>query len=334
MKLSIRLSAAFVALFASAQTAFALCEGVDLIDEIRASDPDRYAEAEARAAKHPNAEGIFWRITKGDAPASYLFGTFHSNDDGLGDRVDAPFEAAREARLVFVEIDAAEKASMDRAFAADPAIFMASEPTPFAAYLPADLAAKAEARVAEYGVPAMVAAHMKPWFVQVLLSSPPCHVAAIQAGEQVLDQQIEAAAIEAGAQVRGLETWRDQISLFSGASLEEQREGLRLTLLTGDRPADVLETLRRLYAAERPMMIWEISMMQARMNASDMEIEPMIDAFWERAVVKRNIGMVETAAPELEKGDVLIAVGALHLGGEFGLVELLRRRGFTVDRIR
>jgi uncharacterized protein YbaP (TraB family) len=39
------------------------------------------------------------------------------------------------------------------------------------------------------------------------------------------------------------------------------------------------------------------------------------------------------ALPLVEKGPVLIGVGALHLPGESGLVQLFRDAGFTVNRL-
>jgi uncharacterized protein YbaP (TraB family) len=43
--------------------------------------------------------------------------------------------------------------------------------------------------------------------------------------------------------------------------------------------------------------------------------------------------MAERAAPILAGGNVFMAVGALHLPGKDGLVELLRRQGFTVTAV-
>jgi len=48
----------------------------------------------------------------------------------------------------------------------------------------------------------------------------------------------------------------------------------------------------------------------------------------------RNEGMARNALPELERGNIVIAVGALHLPGEHGLIELIRRAGYRVTRVR
>lgn len=51
-------------------------------------------------------------------------------------------------------------------------------------------------------------------------------------------------------------------------------------------------------------------------------------------VTTRNRKMVEKAAPILERGGAFIAIGALHLPGQDGLVELFRRKGYNVSRVK
>ena len=50
-------------------------------------------------------------------------------------------------------------------------------------------------------------------------------------------------------------------------------------------------------------------------------------------ITGRNKVMVEHAAPILAKGNAFIAVGALHLPGPEGLVEQLRKAGYTVTAV-
>jgi hypothetical protein len=53
--------------------------------------------------------------------------------------------------------------------------------------------------------------------------------------------------------------------------------------------------------------------------------------FQEKLLVERNEKMSGVAEPLLDKGGVFIAVGALHLPGEKGLVALLRQAGYSVS---
>ena len=52
--------------------------------------------------------------------------------------------------------------------------------------------------------------------------------------------------------------------------------------------------------------------------------------FQNRLVVHRNHLMAERMQPYLKQGKAFIAVGALHLPGETGLLNLLEQRGYTV----
>ena len=56
-------------------------------------------------------------------------------------------------------------------------------------------------------------------------------------------------------------------------------------------------------------------------------------AFENRVITDRNKVMAERAKPYLDKRRTMIAVGAAHLPGDDGLVELLRRQGFTVTAV-
>jgi uncharacterized protein YbaP (TraB family) len=50
-------------------------------------------------------------------------------------------------------------------------------------------------------------------------------------------------------------------------------------------------------------------------------------------IIDRNHRMHERLLPVLDDGGVFVGVGALHLSGETGLVELLRGSGYTVIRV-
>ena len=77
------------------QAAGAACKGDDLLVVEGARKPGLAAELHARAAKVPNAEGVFWKVEKSGVAASYLYGTMHL--DGMVDTVPA-HASATDAR--------------------------------------------------------------------------------------------------------------------------------------------------------------------------------------------------------------------------------------------
>lgn len=329
-------AAAFLVALLLAGPAAARCAGEDLTERLRAEDPAGFAAAEAAASAAPNAEGLLWRIeAPGAAPGaapSALFGTLHVAEP-LG-RIEARALAeAKAARILLVELTEAEQAAMQAAMQAEPSLAFLPAPAPFADWLSPELAARAEARFAAVGLPRPVAELMRPWLLNTILALPPCAMASAAAGAPVLDARLMRAAEAAGAAVAGLETWREQFDALTGWSEEEQRAALRIALAAPEAPEDMLATQVALYEAGRPMLIWELGIARARAAAPDLVTDGIVATAWRLVAVERNRRMAERAAPELRKGGAMIAVGALHLPGAEGLVELLRAQGFTLTRV-
>jgi uncharacterized protein YbaP (TraB family) len=90
----------------------------------------------------------------------------------------------------------------------------------------------------------------------------------------------------------------------------------------------VIETMIVLYQSGQTGMYWPL--FRAVLPGSDGD-EVGYAAFEETMVTARNRNMAVKAAPILDEGNAFIAVGALHLPGPNGLVELLRKEGYTVS---
>lgn len=320
-------AAAVFTLFAApaiAQT----CGGVDRYEAWIAEDPQGMAEAEALAAAHANGEGVFWRVEKAGLAPSWLLGTHHFSDaDPNADYV----RALADARLLFVEISEPEQAAMASAMASDPTLIANAAPQPLEALVAPELAARAKERLAGFGIPGEATAMLQPWFINLLLAVPSCVAAMQQAGHKGMDQDLQVLAAEAGVDIRGLETWREQIEAFKALLGDDPGEALRLALIDPEDPENVLRTLQALYEDGRTMMIWETSIARAR--ALDPDIDAYAPIAWDAIAVRRNRVMADRAAEELAKGGVFIAVGALHLPTDDGLIELLRAEGYAVTRV-
>jgi uncharacterized protein YbaP (TraB family) len=55
--------------------------------------------------------------------------------------------------------------------------------------------------------------------------------------------------------------------------------------------------------------------------------------FQRRLIVDRNHRMADRMEPYLKQGGAFVAVGALHLPGEQGLLRLLEQRGYSVSAV-
>lgn len=316
-------------LFFAPAAAFARCAGADLNDALRADDPAGYAAAESAAGEMANSEGVLWRVTAPGAPPSHLFGTFHALELADAPRGGEAAALARAARIVLVELTGDELAEMQRVLPTSTAMFINEAPAPLSDWLPSSQLDRAEAVLAEYGMTPAMAAMIQPWFLQVIIATPPCQALAFQTGMIPMDSGLEATA----AAAKGLETWEEQIAAFRQGTLEEQRMALRFAFASPHSAEDMQATQRALYEVEKVALIWELSLMLAKQELPEAIIDELADEAWRILIADRNLRMADKAEDELRAGGALVAVGALHLPGADGLVEILRARGLIVERI-
>lgn len=313
--------------------AAANCAGADLREAIRADHPGAWATAAAEAAATPNGDGVLWRVEAEGAAPSLLYGSFHTAAPESAPMIEAVRAALPGLRVAMVEITEADRAAMQTAFHTNPGVFLNDRPAPLAEWLTAEELTAATQRLAPYGIVPQAAALIQPWFLSLMLASPPCAIVAAQEGMRPMDHVLAAEAAAAGAEVKGLERWEDQLAIFREATLEEQRDGFRMAIASPYGAEDTLATNFAFYADQTPWMIWELSLALARTRFPDRDVDAIAEEAEAMMLTKRNALMVDAALPELRAGGALVIVGALHLGGEDGLVAGLRAAGLTVTRV-
>ena len=82
---------------------------------------------------------------------------------------------------------------------------------------------------------------------------------------------------------------------------------------------------------------WKRRDLAAMMAISDAAIESgdqrIARDFEQRLIIERNHLMADRLEAHLQRGGAFIAVGALHLPGEDGLIRLLEQRGYSLRMI-
>jgi uncharacterized protein YbaP (TraB family) len=144
----------------------------------------------------------------------------------------------------------------------------------------------------------------------------------------VLDHVLYQGAVAAGKKVHGLETVAEQMGLFDGLSRKDQITLLEDTLDNLDTVAQMLDELQAAYLDRDLKRLMELN--EAAMRDSD----PLLaETFNRKVIVERNYRMAERMQPRLREGQQFIAVGALHLAGKEGLLNLLVERGYRLSRV-
>ncbi len=273
-------------------------------------------------------EGILWRIEKPGLAPSYLYGTIHSTDDSAIALARRAAERISGARIVATELgsmDAVEKANISAAMLTTA---LDRDHDTFEGVPESDRAG-IETFAAAQGISSEFAHHLKLWFLAILTATPACETNRQALGLPEVDQYLAETAKASGVKVVGLETAEEQIDVISTMRPEIAVALLSVASRGPDMSGDIYATLLRLYRESRPAEILPIADIIGEMSEGERAAQ---DEFLRLLISGRNATMAERAAPLLKEGGAFIAVGALHLPGEDGLIERFRALGYTVAR--
>ncbi len=279
------------------------------------------------AAGMPYGEGVLWQIERDGAAPSYLFGTIHLNDEEILDLPAAAKEAFGKARTAAFEL-LSDEATVKRLRAA--ALYRSGDTLDglLGPELYSDVVDAAE----PYGLNLHQVRVIKPWALIFMLNRPPSVQQAEEKGRPILDAWLYQQAVERGLATVALESVDQHIGVFDDLPEKAQRQLLRS--LVQARGTDLTEIERRHAEQVRLYLEGKIGtfLEQARQdeNPDNAEINALL---WQRLFDQRNLLMVERMAPLLQGGGAFVAVGAGHLPGEEGMLQLLVERGYKVRRL-
>jgi uncharacterized protein YbaP (TraB family) len=263
------------------------------------------------------SKGLLWKLEHNDSAASYLFGTMHSDDPSVVSLPAAVQTAFDQAQAVTLEIVLDEETLLSMATA-----LLLDEGQTLQSIVGPGLYKRAVRVMETQGVPEMLLSRMKPWAVAVTLMTPPSD------NGRVLDLELYQQAVRQGKPVHGLETVDEQLGLFDSLSQQDQIALLEDTL---DHLQDIDKMLLQLREAYLQRDLDRlVALNQVSMKDSDPRLVETINRM---VVLERNHRMADRLEPHLRQGGQFIAVGALHLPGEEGLLNLLKQRGYAVTRV-
>ncbi|MCH8999383.1 MAG: TraB/GumN family protein [Proteobacteria bacterium] len=271
----------------------------------------------------PYGHGVLWKVERGGLAPNYLFGTIHITDERvlrLPDEVAQAFDGARSATFEVIMTDevrlrlakamvAAPDRTLDRVLS--PALYR-----------------DAIAAGARFGFGSEQLRYFKPWALAMFLSVPQAEFARSAMGALPLDQALQDRARAQGKPVYQLETGTEQIALFDEMTEADQLAMLESAIRDSARIETLFEELTARYLA-RDVGGIQSEMIQQSKSMDDQLVKMFLLRFNE----ERNLTMVQRMAVRLGEGGAFIAIGALHLPGETGLLSLLAAQGYQISRI-
>ncbi len=319
--LSLALAAATLACLPD--KALALCEGTDLMADLTQAEA---AELATRVAATPYPSGLLWRAQKGDTGIT-IFGTYHFRHDLTAAHLAALTPLIDHAGIVYLETGGDDMDQAKRAMASEPELmFITQGPTLIDQLGPEDWQTYSEA-MADRAIPGFMAAKFKPFFGSMLLSLGPCVIRSGLMDQPGIDVLINNHAAE---KAQSLEDWRTMLGMIDNMPQDEQIEMLRASFAYIDQADDLTHTLLQRYLDQDIARLWEYMKMEslkAGFTAEEFAImeKPLLQ--------DRNRAWSQKLVAEIGGKEAFVAVGAGHLPGEAGLLNLLAEQGFEVKRL-
>ncbi|MEO6670223.1 MAG: TraB/GumN family protein [Ferruginibacter sp.] len=267
-----------------------------------------------------SGNSLLWKVTgNGLKKTTYLFGTFHLLTNAYADTLPGIINAYRSSDVVVGEliIDSSIQAPMIEA--------QMLKGTTLQKILPDTLYAKANAWFKEKaGLDIIKLDELNPITVMtVVMAITKQKYFPDKPGEVQLDTYFQDLAKKDGKKILGLENIEAQINaLFNQLTLTRQVELLNETFKDPGSIQNLISSMNDAYVKN------DLETLHQLMYASTYKPEEMKPLLEDR----NNHWMLQL--PELMKvHSLFVAVGALHLAGESGLVNQLRKKGYTVTSI-
>lgn len=272
---------------------------------------------------------LLWKVTSPDTEkTSYIVGTHHIAPPGMIDSISGLTEAIDKIDMVLGEVDMTDLNPMEVQQSSLSHMMAPADSTLSKLFTTEQLDSintiltkytQGMAQVAQLDMMKPIAVSQTIALLQSQLAFPGFDPS------QQLDTRIQAIAKAGGKKTGGLETLEFQMRTLFDTPVSQQASDL-MEAVRNDSTA--IEDCKRLAAAYVAGDIEEINkMLSEGSSALDTEAK-------ERLLIARNHDWAEKLSVILPKEQVLIAVGCGHLPGEEGLIELLRKNGYTVSPVK
>ena len=257
---------------------------------------------------------LLWRISgKGLKKPSYLFGTFHlmcRDDIHISDQLST---AIKSADVVYMELDMDDPATLLGGFT-----MMNMKGGKKLKDLYSD---EEYQKVQDYftdtlGMPIMLLEKTKPYFLVAMFYPKMMKCTNASGVEEVLMK----IAKENKKEIKGLETMAFQSSVFDSIPYEWQAKELLKNIDSFNTYKEDFDSMLVMYKNQQLGRLSEL----LNKDEATSDYEPLL-------LSKRNTNWVSQLKMLMKTKSIFTAVGAGHLVGEKGLIQLLRKAGYIVE---
>ena len=271
---------------------------------------------------------LLWKVSgNGLSRPSYIMGTYHFAPASMMEKIPGMQQALEGCDVVVGEIEKESMMSAEAQAKMAQAMIAPLDSTLDKLFSPEDLAIVEQVFDKYFGAMGVKLSQMnmlKPNAISVQMQ-------AMQAVKyfhnfnqnELIDLAVQTAANEMGRPSIGLETIEEQIELLFNGPLTEQAEGLLEACKKDDLFTVQSSALVEAYMAQ------DLNRIEAVFTDPELGGENAEEM--EALIYDRNRSWAEKLHKMMPERAALVCVGAGHLPGDQGLLQLLRNRGYTVE---
>ena len=270
-------------------------------------------------------KSLLWKISgNGLKDTSYLYGTMHTSDSRiieLSNRAQPYFDQSK-AFAMELDPDAAKDMSG--------LVGMMSKMMMGKGYSLQQMIPAKEYHVLDsvctgvIGFPLSMFDNIAPVIVMTIYEGVNMGLdeGSVKGNAPVLDLYLHQKAKQANKKIIGIETVAEQLGALNSLSYQEQADLLR----------DEVDSAQANKGGGTEVLNYYLAQDLDSLSGSD-DSSKKQDKFYKALVVDRNERMAKRMAEFIKKQPTFIAIGALHLPGEVGVIALLRKKGFTIEPV-
>ncbi|WP_340151773.1 TraB/GumN family protein [uncultured Sneathiella sp.] len=273
-------------------------------------------------AERPYDKGRLWKVSKGDAVPSYIFGTMHSKDPRI-------LHLPGVIMQVFMASNTAvfETSLKDDELARNKQMMLLAPGQSLKEKIGDTRFIELSQIAAAYGMPPATLDRVKVWAAAAIISQPPPTPQSDGHTLTLLDKELEKSARQSGKRVIALETNAEQLSIFDSMSDTVQLEYLDQAIDENHRLNEELETMTSYYLSGNTG--WIACNLEETLQETSSALSEIMTT---DLIYMRNQRMVERMLPELQRGNAFVGIGALHLPGDEGVLSLLEKLGYEIEQ--
>ena len=268
---------------------------------------------------------LVWKISgNGIKNPSYILGTHHGCPFNYCDSIPGLMKAFDKVDNIIGEINMIEFSEMspERMQKMQAMMMMPADTSLLSLFNEEETAKVNEWLKKEMGASLEMFSMMKPMTIMVTVQNKVMmEVIPDLANMTTIDKYMQTLGQSKGKSIGELETADYQMTLLYGNSLEEQADAL-LEMINQGESRELMVQLTDAYKSQNLDTLWEI--FQEQMTGYEYD-----------AIVKvRNLNWEKQMKELLPKQSTLFVVGAGHLPGENGMINLLREAGYKVKSVK